>query len=229
MRRRAKAVNSQGRLIPVTVEAVDTRAFASALDWPGWSRSGKTQALALGSLAAYGDRYAQVALRAGLALPADVAVDDFEVVERVAGDASTSFGVPGRVTEQDLRPVTSALANRFADLLQAAWDTLADVAAAAPAELRKGPRGGGRDRDQVVSHVEDAERSYVRKIGLRPAADAPVAEVRAAIMEVFRLGTDGSPLPGGTWPLRYAARRITWHVLDHAWEIEDRSDRAPST
>ena len=133
------------------------------------------------------------------------------------------------MTERDLRPVTSAQANRFADLLQAAWDTLADVAAAAPAELRKGPRGGGRDRDKVVAHVEDAERSYVRKIGLRPAADAPIDEVRAQVMEVFRLGTDGSPLPGGTWPLRYAARRITWHVLDHAWEIEDRSDPVPPT
>ncbi len=145
-------------------------------------------------------------------------------MERVAGDASTSFGVPGRVTEADLRPVTSAQANRLADLLQSAWDTLADVVAAAPAELRKGPRGGGRDRDKVVAHVQDAERAYVRKIGLRPAADAPIDEVRAEVMETFRLGTDGSPLPGGTWPLRYAARRFAWHVLDHAWEIEDRSD-----
>ena len=87
----------------------------------------------------------------------------------------------------------------------------------APASLRKGPRGGGRDRDKVVAHVEDSERSYARSIGLRPAKDAPIDEIRAHVMEVFRLGTDGSPLPGGTWPLRYAARRITWHVLDHAW------------
>ncbi len=149
---------------------------------------------------------------------------DLEVVERVVGDASTSFGVPHQVTELDLRPVTSAGANRLADLVQAAWDALADVAAAAPAELRKGPRGGGRDRDKMVAHVADAERAYVRKIGLRPAADAPIETLRAEVMEVFRLGTDGSPLPGGTWPLRYAARRFTWHVLDHAWEIEDRTD-----
>jgi hypothetical protein len=31
------------------------------------------------------------------------------------------------------------------------------------------------------------------------------------------------PVPKG-WPPRYAARRIAWHALDHAWEIEDRSE-----
>lgn len=215
------------RAIPVTIEAVDTKAFASALDWPGWSRGARNEPLALEALIAQASRYAAVARRAGLDFPDGLTLDDLDVVERVAGDASTSFGVPGRVTEADLRPVTSAQANRLADLLQSAWDTLADVVAAAPAELRKGPRGGGRDRDKVVGHVQDAERAYVRKIGLRPAADAPIDEVRAEVIEAFRLGTDGSPLPGGTWPLRYAARRFTWHVLDHAWEIEDRSDPGP--
>jgi len=29
--------------------------------------------------------------------------------------------------------------------------------------------------------------------------------------------------PDRSWPPRYAARRIAWHALDHAWEIEDRS------
>jgi hypothetical protein len=211
-------------LVPVTVEAAATKVFASALDWPGWSRSGRTESLALEALAAYAHRYGPIAGRAGLSFPAPLTVADLEVVERVVGDASTSFGVPHQVTELDLRPVTSAAANRLADLLQAAWDTLADVAAAAPAELRKGPRGGGRNRDKVLAHVADAERAYVRKIGLRPAADAPIETLRAEVMGVFRLGTDGSPLPGGTWPLRYAARRFTWHVLDHAWEIEDRTD-----
>ena len=210
--------------MPVTVETVDTKAFASAIDWPGWSRSGRREQQALEALVAQAARYALVARRAGLQFPIPVTLADLDVVERVPGDASTSFGVPGRVTELDLRPATSAQVNRCADLVQAAWDTLADIVAAAPAELRKGPRGGGRDGDKIVAHVTDAERAYVRKIGLRPAADVPIDEVRAQVIEVFRLGTDGSPLPGGTWPLRYAARRFAWHVLDHAWEIEDRSD-----
>ncbi|MEY2437652.1 MAG: hypothetical protein QOF97_2488, partial [Acidimicrobiaceae bacterium] len=29
-------------------------------------------------------------------------------------------------------------------------------------------------------------------------------------------------LPKG-WAYRYAARRIAWHALDHAWEMQDRS------
>ena len=54
----------------------------------------------------------------------------------------------------------------------------------------------------------------------------PIAEVRSAIVEVLGLNSDGSPLPGGAWTQRYAARRIAWHILDHAWEIEDRSEPA---
>ena len=37
--------------IRVTVEATPKKAFASAVDWPGWSRSGKTEELALTALA----------------------------------------------------------------------------------------------------------------------------------------------------------------------------------
>jgi hypothetical protein len=33
-------------------------------------------------------------------------------------------------------------------------------------------------------------------------------------------------MPGDGRPPRYAIRRIAWHVLDHAWEIEDKSDPA---
>jgi hypothetical protein len=217
-------MTTRRRPILVTVETVDTKAFASATDWPGWSRSGRREPEALEALVDYAGRYAAVARRAGLDFPDALTIDDLDVQEHTPGDGSTSFGVPGRVTGLDLRPVTPLQAKRFADLVQAAWDTLSDVAHAAPAELRKGPRGGGRDRDKIVTHVEDAERAYMRKIGLTPGADAPIHDVRAQVIEAFRRGTDGSPLPGGTWPLRYAVRRFAWHVLDHAWEIEDKSD-----
>ena len=88
--------------------------------------------------------------------------------------------------------------------------------------LRKGPRGGGRDRAAVVEHVVNAERAYAGKIGLR-ARDEP--DLRAAIVRVLRRPSDGSELRPGGWTSRYAARRIIWHVLDHIWEIEDRSDQ----
>jgi hypothetical protein len=212
---------------PVIIEAVEKRAFASAVAWPGWCRPGRDEAQALEALARYAPRYALVAARAGIAFPSPVAVEDLEVAERDAGNASTSFGVPGRVAELDLHRVSSAEARRLTDIVIACWDVLADVAAGAPAELRKGPRGGGRDRDKVVAHVEEAERSYARSIGVRLPADTPIGEVRAAIVEVLGLSSDGSPLPGGAWSQRYAARRIAWHVMDHTWEIEDRSEPAP--
>ena len=48
--------------------------------------------------------------------------------------------------------------------------------------------------------------------------------MRTAITETLgRASAGAAPLPGG-WPVRYAFRRIAWHVLDHAWEIEDKSD-----
>lgn len=87
-----------------------------------------------------------------------------------------------------------------------------------PPSLRKGPRGGGRDRDAIADHVREAERSYGRTIGVRVPPQTPWAEQRAAVLEALRAGA-----PGGSWPARYAVRRFAWHVLDHAWEIEDRS------
>jgi hypothetical protein len=213
--------------VQVVIEAVETRAFASAVAWPGWSRSGKDEARALERLASHAPRYALVAAKAGLSFPERVTSEDLEVAERTAGNASTAFGVPGRVAELDLHRVSSAEARRLTDIVIACWEFLDEAAAAAPAELRKGPRGGGRDRDKVVAHVEEAERSYARSIGVRLPETTPIGDVRAAIVEVLGLNSDGSPLPGGAWTQRYAARRIAWHILDHAWEIEDRSEPTP--
>ena len=44
------------------------------------------------------------------------------------------------------------------------------------------------------------------------------------MLEVLRRPSDGGPLAERKWTQRYAARRIAWHALDHAWEMEDRSD-----
>jgi hypothetical protein len=147
------------------------------------------------------------------------------VVEELAGGAATDFGVPAEVCSFDHRPLTAAHARRLAAIVEASWETLDAVVAGAPPRLRKGPRGGGRDRDQIVEHVVEAERSYVRKVGLRyPPAEADLvrpgfaAALRAARDPMGEMGRGGKP-----WPWRYAARRVAWHVLDHAWEIEDKS------
>jgi hypothetical protein len=150
------------------------------------------------------------------------------VVEHLPGDATTDFGAPGVAAAAERADLTAAEARVQADLLVAAWDTLEAVGRAAPASLRKGPRGGGRDRDKVLQHVYAAEAAYARKIGLRlrePAFDdaAAVAELHAAIEETVRSARSGTPAER-RWPPRYAVRRIAWHVLDHAWEIEDRTE-----
>lgn len=218
---------SRSGTIAVSVEATPKKAFATAVDWPGWSRSAKTEELAVAALADYASRYAIVAEEAD----EPFAPDDYEVVERSDGGGGTDFGVPSSITDLDRRPVNSAEAARLARLVEGAWTVLARVAAGAPAGLRKGPRGGGRDRDKMVGHVAESDGYYAREIGItakRPdPTDLPAIEaMRAAILEILRAPSDGSPLAERTWTARYAARRIAWHALDHAWEIEDRSDPA---
>jgi hypothetical protein len=215
-------------VIAVTIEAAPKRTFASAADWPGWSRSGKTEALALDALAASAPRYAAVASAAGQDFPGSVDLADLDVVERNAGGAGTEYGVPSHPGELDRRPVDAAGATRLIAIVRAAWETFDRTAAAAPAELRKGPRGGGRDTWKIVDHVLEADLAYANQLGikLKPAAAddrAAVAAMRTAVLDTIGAARDGDPIAGRRWPARYAAHRIAWHALDHAWEIEDRS------
>jgi hypothetical protein len=207
--------------------------FACALEWPGWCRRGRSEELALESLTVYAPRYAAVAHRAGLAFAAGGAGQDrqpagFAVTERLTSPFGADFGAPCEIPESDAAPAAAAAAQRMAALASAAWEVFDEVAGAAPAHLRKGPRGGGRDRDKIIDHVLGADAAYARKLGVRhrqpavgdtAAADALRAEVRA----VLASPSDGTPPTANGWPARYAARRIAWHALDHAWEIEDRS------
>ena len=209
--------------IRVLVEAAEKKVFLSALDWPGWSRGAKTEDAAVEALLAAAPRYARVAAAAGFPLATDNL--SLVVAERVDGNASTEFGIPAIVADADRASVDPAEAARLAALLDAAWAELDRIAAAAPEELRKGPRGGGRDRSRVVAHVIDAEAAYAAVLGRRhrPEGAAGVAAMRADLLQVLRQPSDGSPIGGRKWPPRYAARRIAWHALDHAWEIEDRA------
>ena len=210
--------------IRLLVESADRKVFVSALDWPGLSRGGRTEEAAIGAILAAAPRYAPVTAAAGYPFDVDGLV--IEATERMDGDAGTVFGVPAIVAAADREPVSAAQGQRLASIVEAAWAELDRIAADAPEELRKGPRGGGRDRTKVVQHVVDAEAAYASVMGLRhkPIEPASLAAMRADILEVLRQPSDGSPIAGRRWPPRYAARRIAWHVLDHAWEIEDRSD-----
>jgi hypothetical protein len=211
----------------VSIERGSKRVFAAALDWPGWCRSGKDEDSAIAALAAYAPRYAPVAKKACIAFNPKSATA-FRVVEHLVGTATTDFGAPDSKAKRDTGPLGAPEAKRMAALLNAAWVIFDEVLAGAPAELRKGPRGGGRDRDQIADHVLGAESAYAPKLGVRlkpPARDdrAGIAEFRAMLTDVLGKPSDGKALVERGWPQRYAARRIAWHALDHAWEIQDRS------
>jgi hypothetical protein len=207
----------------VYLEHGPKRVFACAVDWPGWCRVGKSEEDALGALMDYVPRYRVVAERAGLAFEPG----DPDVEEQVKGSGTTDFGAPGAIPKLDSERMDAEEAERQVALMRAAWAVFADVAKEAPEELRKGPRGGGRDRDKMVAHVIEAERSYARSIGVRhrPFAfddAAALAALHEDIAGVLAKPTDGGPLTPRGWPARYAIRRITWHVIDHLWEMEDR-------
>ena len=198
--------------------------FVSALDWPGWARRGKTEELALAALESYLPRYAPIVARAGLAPVTGTLV----ITERhPEPTVNADFGSLHEVAPSEHRPFTAEQGARFAALLEAEWAAFDEVAGEAPEQLRKGPRGGGRNTSQILAHVREAEVLYSRKMGLPTdvagqagADDAGVlrARIAAALRDPATLAT-----PPKAWPLRYAARRIGWHVLDHLWEIEDKS------
>lgn len=209
------------------LEVAGKRSIAVAIDWPGWCRSAKTAEAALETLAAYAPRYARVVKRAKISLPRE---QQFEVVATVRGDASTDFGVPGRLGPGDENAPAAQVRTAHLTLLRACWDELDEVAKTSPQVLRKGPRGGGRDRDKMLHHVLDAEVAYASRLGLKipaPSLDHKAIEAnRAALLDVLGETGGDTQSPDGKkrWPFAYAVRRIAWHVLDHAWEMEDRRE-----
>jgi hypothetical protein len=223
------------QVIPAYVEVGSRRVFAGALDWPGWCRSGRDEDTALQALVAYGPRYAAAIgpLAHELTFPTDTS--GLDVVERLEGRATTDFGAPAIAPAADDRPLDGAELERLQGLLQACWAAFdAACEAASSAVLRKGPRGGGRDVEAMVSHVFEADRAYLsllwsayRKTGdAQPATE--MARLREAILDALRSRARGDALPEGrrsakVWTPRYFVRRSAWHALDHAWEIEDRA------
>ena len=211
----------------VAIEVGSKRVFASALDWPGWCRSGRTEQAALESLAAYAERYAVVPATAGVPFSAKTAVK-FDVIDRQKGGATTDFGAPEMPAALESKPMTAAELKRMCSLVSASWKVFDSVVKRAPAELRKGPRGGGRDRDKMVEHVLAAEVGYGSRLKLKLSQpkvgdQKGIKAMREAWLDAFRKYADGKLITETSRPARYMARRIAWHAMDHAWEIEDRS------
>ena len=232
--RKALAMSASAASFPIYLEVGQKRVVAGALDWPGWCRIARDEDTALAALTDYRARYAhllhETAYAAALAVPAPT----FAVIERIAGDSSTDFGVPNNAPARDLAAYDTAASRRDEALLTAIWRGFdAAVAAATGKELRRGPRGGGRDLDGVVWHTLQAERGYLArrgwKIGTVPDDDPieAAALIRRGVLAALDAAARGEgptqgPRGGKIWPPRYFVRRVAWHVVDHLWEIEDR-------
>jgi hypothetical protein len=204
------------------------RVVANATDWPGLDRWGKTDDDAIEKLTSYRPRYAAVAERAGLA-NAFKRQRTIDVVERYIGNSSTDYWGIAHVPSATERELLTApdLEKRLA-LLNACWAYFDDVAARVSAELRPGPRGGGWTRDELIRHVHVNEsQQFTRKVEVRTPREVILtphgrAVHRQATLDAIRAYNAEGKGAGRTWSIQFLIRRIAHHVMDHAWEMEDR-------
>jgi hypothetical protein len=223
------------KTIDIYLEIGQKRVFAGAIDWPGWCRAAKDEDSALQALLDAAPRYAQVLSHSQLGFHAPEDLNELKVAERLKGNTTTDFGAPDMAPKADGQAIDDEELRRLQNILRACWRALGAAAGAAEGkELSKGPRGGGRDLDKIVEHVLGAEGSYVGRLAWKreqreakstaeqiehAAQDAQDALAAAARGEMPKQGPRGGKL----WQPRYFVRRSAWHILDHVWEIEDRS------
>jgi len=205
------------------------RSVAFALDWPGWSRGAKTTEVALDVLESYRLRYRPIAELAALADAFDAA-GPLEVVEDQVGTGGTDFwGISYTPSSSERDPMDDAKFERALSLLQASWAFFDGVAARVSTVMRKGPRGGGRDRDRIISHTIRVEsEDFATRVGLRIPEGAALTpdglrayrETYVAAMRAYNAGELEQPMK--SWTLPFLIRHSAFHTLDHAWEMEDK-------
>lgn len=205
------------------------RAVAFSFDWPGWSRGAKTAELALETLESYRERYRPVAGIAGMAREFDTA-GPIEIAEDKVGSGSTDFwGISFTPCVSEHGSMTEAQLERAITLLQACWTFFDGVAARVSPQMQKGPRGGGRDRDQIIRHtIRTESEDFAKKVGLRIEEGAALSpdgrrqyrEAYVAAMRAYNAGEVTRAMR--SWTLPFLIRHSAFHTLDHAWEMEDK-------
>ena len=202
-------------------------AVAVAFDWPGWERSGKSEEDALRALDTYRARYARVAELAGIAEEFS-GIGEPVVVERIEGIGMTDFyGLSMRPAGPEQEQMSDAASERKIALLRACWSYFDDVASRVSVELRKGPRGGGRDRDRIIQHVNNVETGdFALKVGVVTPPEAwrdpgALQAYRDAFCDAIR-EHNARGVAARNWTVQFVIRHSAYHLLDHAWEMEDR-------
>jgi len=204
------------------------KAVAFAIDWPGWSRGARTHDLSLATLESYRQRYRPIALAAGMVDEFDAA-GPLDVIEDRVGTGSTDFwGISFSASGTEQGPMGDAEIDRKINLLRACWAFFDDVAGRVSADMRKGPRGGGRDRDEIIRHTMRVEsEGFAKQLGLQipeggaltPDGLVAYREAYVAAMHAYNRG-DGKRMR--SWTLPFLIRHSAFHVMDHAWEMEDK-------
>lgn len=205
----------------------EKKVVAFAPDWPGLERGAKNATAAIEKLQAYFQRYAKIAKLAGMD-EEFAAIKGVDIVERYKGTGSTDFwGISFAFSSIDKQDMSDEELERELTLMQACWKYFDKVRSRVSAELQKGPRGGGRDRDRIVLHVSAVEQDWAGGLGIKIKEGEWFTDLKG--LKVFRRNyckairkfhAEGKT--SGKWPLRYLIRHTAFHTLDHAWEMEDR-------
>jgi hypothetical protein len=110
--------------------------------------------------------------------------------------------------------------------MQACWAFFDDVRSRVSAEMQRGPRGGGRDRERIVRHTVAAEMDWAKYLGVPTSHDTMLTDEglnahRDTYCNAIEALHSQSKM-ARKWPLRYLIRHTAYHTLDHAWEMEDK-------
>ena len=235
---RGERCNTQCMPVRTVVERgpKEKRSVAFALDWPGWNRGAKSADLALETLESYRDRYRPIADLAEMAREFDAA-GPLEIVEDRVGPGSVDFwGISFSASSTEHGPLSDAEFDSKIKLLRACWTFFDGVAARVSPEMRKGPRGGGRDRNRIIRHtIRTESEDFAKQVGLRIPEEAALTpdglrQHRKTYVEAMRAYNAGEVAKRmRSWTLPFLIRHSAFHTLDHAWEMEDKDLSAENT
>ena len=211
------------------------KVVAVAADWPGLERGATTGEAAIERLVSYIPRYAPVAKLAGMEaeFAASTTGSAVDVVEHYPGTGSTDFwGISFAFSDIDQGAMGGEALERELTLMRACWTFFDDVRRRVSAQMQKGPRGGGRDRDRIVRHVLFVEQDWAKGLGVLTPAEAQEAMLTDGGLDALNAYRDeycsairelhSQQKMARKWPLRYLIRHTAFHTLDHAWEMQDK-------
>jgi hypothetical protein len=148
----------------------------------------------------YVPRYAAVAKLAGMQA-AFATITGVDVVERYPGTGSTDFwGISFAFSSIDQQPMSDEALERELTLLRACWAFFDAVRSRVSAEMQRGPRGGGRDRDHIVRHTLATEQDWAKKLGVRMPQDAMLTDEGLNAHRDAYCNAIWRCIPRTTWP-----------------------------